>query len=95
MVRVGGCWRLALSTYRLGRGDGLCRLCGTERETGDHIVLACDGALALKGWDWHSWGEMDKKRRWKYRVDIVGKEVVKDQVKDFFLDLDMMGYWWA
>ena len=49
------------------------------------LCFACDGTLALEGWDWHSWGEMDEKRRWQYRVDIVGKEVVKDQVKDFFL----------
>lgn len=85
MVWVGGCSRFAVSTYRLGRGDGLCRLCGTERETGDHIVLACGGTLALKGWDWYLCGEIDEKRRWQYRVDIVEKEVVKGQVKDFFL----------
>ena len=32
----------------LGAGEHLCRLCGTELETGDHLVLRCEVSFGLR-----------------------------------------------
>ena len=87
-LRVGkgdvGQWRRVL-----GRGEHLCRLCGTEEETGAHLVMACDEVSELSRWSWRSWEEMDDRRKGRYiEEDGEGKQVVRDRVGDFFVDLD-------
>ena len=49
-VRVGkgdlGQWR-----WVVGSGQHLCRLCGIEEETGDHLILGCEERSGLRPWD--------------------------------------------
>ena len=79
-----GAWRRVL-----GQGEHLCRLCGTEEETGDHLVLACDEVARLRKWDWVSWAELDDRYRWRYKVEGEGgKMLVRDKVEDFSVELD-------
>ena len=57
-----GVWR-----RRLGRGDGLCRLCrGRVVESGDHLVFECAGTRELSGWEWGRWVDLDDRSRWAY-----------------------------
>lgn len=89
-LRVGkgdvGQWRRTR-----GRGEYLCRLCGVEEETGNHLVLACGEVDGFRGWGWRSWEEMDDRKRWQYIEEVDGKQVVRDRVEGFFLNLDMLG----
>ena len=79
-----GIWR-----RRLGRGDGLCRLCrGGEVETGDHLVFNCAGMRGFVGWDWRGWIDWDDRSRWAYEYELGGRVSVGDQVEDFFSKLD-------
>ena len=62
---LGG-WR-----ERLGRGGGLCRLCGSALETGTHLVFDCQGCAPGRGWTWGGWGEMDDRALWGDRKSVV------------------------
>ena len=64
-------------------------MCGTEEETGKHLVIACDGVEGIHRWRWLSWEEIADRQWWGYTKE--GKRekvVVRDRVEDFFLDLD-------
>ena len=79
-----GVWR-----RRLGRGDGLCRLCrGGVVESGDHLVFECAGTQDLSGWEWGRWVDLDDRSRWAYEYEEDGKVRVGDRVEDFFAGLD-------
>ena len=72
----------------IGNEDTLCRLCGVEEETGNHLVFGCEESYGLRSWDWTSWEELDDKRRWLYTVEGEGGQVlVRDRVEDFFVAL--------
>ena len=74
---------------RLGRGDGLCRLCGGEVvESGDHLVFECAGTRDLSGWAWGRWVDLDDSSKWAYEYEEDGKVGVGDRVEDFFARLD-------
>lgn len=94
-LRVGkgdvGQWRRTR-----GRGEYLCRLCGVEEETGNHLVLACGEVDGFHGWGWWWWSceEMDDRKRWRYIEEVDGKQVVRSRVEGFFLNLDrVLGGW--
>ena len=58
---LGVWWR------RLGRGDGLCRLCRRGVvELGDHLVYECEGTRSLVGLGWRRWVDLDDRSRWAY-----------------------------
>ena len=78
-----GVWR-----ERLGRGDGLCRLCGSALESGNHLVFDCQECSAGRGWCWGGWGEMDDKALWRYEYEEGGQVRSGDRVEDFFTWLD-------
>ena len=87
-LRVGkgdvGEWRRVI-----GKEDTLCRLCGVEEETGNHLVFGCRESHGLRPWNWTSWEEFDDKRRWRYTVEGEGgKVLLQDKVEDFFVALD-------
>ena len=78
-----GAWRV-----RIGRGGGLCRLCGSEVESGPHLVFDCRKGVAGRGWCWGGWGELDDKALWRYEYEEGGRVQWGDQVEDFFTWLD-------
>ena len=78
-----GVWR-----ERLGRGSGLCRLCGSELETGLHLVFDCWVCAPGRGWCWAGWGELDDKALWRYEFEEGGVARSGDRVEDFFTWLD-------
>ena len=87
-LRVGkgdvGEWRRVI-----GKEDTLCRMCGVEEETGNHLVFGCRESHRLRPWNWTSWEEFDDKRRWRYTVEGEGgKVLLQDKVEDFFVALD-------
>ena len=87
-LRVGkgdvGEWRRVV-----GNEDTLCRQCGVEEETGNHLVFGCEESYCLRSWDWTSWDELDDKRRWRYTIQGEGGKVLaRDRVEDFFVALD-------
>lgn len=66
-----GQWRLVL-----GASEYLCRLCGTEEETGGHLVFRCERSSDLQPWVWVSWVQLDNKRRWRYTVEGDGGKII-------------------
>ena len=78
-----GVWR-----ERLGRGGDLCRLCGSEPESGPHLVFDCREGAAGRGWCWDGWGELDDKALWQYEYEEGGRVKYGDRVEDFFAWLD-------
>ena len=78
-----GVWR-----ERLGRGGGLCRLCGEAPELGTHLVFECGKYVLGRGWCWGGWREMDNKALWGYEYKEGGQVRYGDQVEDFFTWLD-------
>ena len=45
-------WDLGIWKERIGRGGGLCRLCGSAVESGPHLVFDCRKSVAGRGWCW-------------------------------------------
>ena len=79
-----GAWRA-----RLGRGEGLCRMCEQGViESGRHLVFECPGTRSGVGWEWSRWIEMDNKLRRAYECEEGGVVKVGDRVEDFFAWLD-------
>ena len=79
---------LGVLRERLGRGGGLCRLCGSAPESGDHLVFDCRKGLPGRGWCWGGWGELDDTALWRYEFEVGDRVVVVDRVEDFFAWLD-------
>ena len=74
---------------RLGRGDGLCRLCRDRVvEIGDHLVFVCEGVRGFAGWECWRWVDLDDKSRWAYKYEEGGRVRVGDRVEDSFARLD-------
>ena len=74
---------------RLGRGEGVCRLCDRGVvETGGHLVFGCPRTRCGVGWKWSRWIELDDKSRWAYEYEEGGRVKVGDRVEDFFAWLD-------
>ena len=42
---------LGVWSERLGRGGGLCRLCGDAPESGPHLVFDCRKGAPGRGWN--------------------------------------------
>ena len=73
---------------RLGRGGDLCYLCGSEPESGPHLMFDCQEGAAGSGWCWGGWGELDDKALWQYEYEEGGRVKYGDRVEDFFAWLD-------
>ena len=78
-----GLWR-----ERLGRGGGLCHLCGVAPKSGSHLVFDCQVCAPGWGWPWGGWGEMDDRALWRYEYEERGQVRFGDRVEDFFAWLD-------
>ena len=74
-----GVWRV-----RLGRGDGLCCLCGAATESGNHLVFDCSMCSPGRGWCSGGWGELDDKALWRFVYEEGGRVMVGDRVEYFF-----------
>ena len=73
---------------RLGRGGGLCRLCGSATQTGPHLVFDCRMGVPRRGWCWGGWGELDDRVLWQYEYEEGSQVRFDDRVEDFFTCLD-------
>ena len=79
-----GAWR-----GRLGKGEGLCRLCEEGSvESGNHLVFEYPGTREGIRWGWLRWIEMDDKSMWAYEYEERGAVKIGDRVEDFFAWLD-------
>ena len=79
---------LSVWRERLGRGSGLCRLCRSAPESGNHLVFDCRMCIPGYSWCWGGWGEMDDKALWRYEYAEGDRVRFGDQVEDFFAWLD-------
>ena len=79
---------LGVWSARLGRGGGLCHLCGSAFESGPHLVFDCRKCVPGRGWCWGGWGEMDDRSLWRYEYEEGGQVMYGDRVEDFFAWLD-------
>ena len=48
----------------IGEGEYLCTFCGTEEETGAHLVFGSKVSSGLQPWEWTPWEELDERRKW-------------------------------
>ena len=73
---VGKDWNLEVDSKPL-----VCRMCGIDPETGNHIALVCPAGEWL-GRRWSSWDKIHKER-WIEKERDGGRTVITDRAEGF------------